>query len=718
MAGSFLPVFRIGPDDCITLGGVPYRRAEEKLLGGYILARVDDPRITAPFSHVRISEMADQPGYAFERNAFAPGVVKARHESGLDRIGDLPKEELPLVLWRYRLCHAFMKKERSKHATRSDRSIKAILPVIQAEVAVEEELRTAKLNESGDPIPPRAGSMIPPARRPPSPRTLRTWLKRLEAAQWRATALRHRYRLCGDRVTQRFTQEERTLLAEYALRYATETRPTMHDVHQLLAADIIRRNGERQGIGLPLLRLPSYHRLCEEIRRLPAFDVYAGRHGLPAAMAKFAMVANGADVERPLQRVEIDEWRVELFALCRDAGILERLSDDLKERIAAVRLWICAAIDARTRVVLGMKMGPSPDARLALEVLEMVVSSKKPYADAAGAMSPWDQCGRPETVVHDQARSFLSVIFRRAIIDLEAEPDAPPAGVANLRGRIERLFKTAGMQALAPFTGRTFGSVHEKGDYDPKARFSLEIPELCQVLVRWCVDRYHNSPHAGLGGETPANAWRRLVAAYGIIPPPDRHVKRAIFGIEIERVVSAKGVRVLGLFYNCHELQAHRRRHGDVAIEVRIDSLDLGHVSIRLGDAGWLAVPCMRAGFDDVTVETWRIASADLRRRFAAEARLSEEIVAAAIRSAWEVAAQAQARAGILTTRPSAEQIDEAETKLGLGFPTPDGSASAPSPLGHDLTAGAIPTGLAPPQLPPATPTTTRRRGRIVKFED
>ncbi len=97
---------------------------------------------------------------------------------------------------------------------------------------------------------------------------------------------------------------------------------------------------------------------------------------------------------------------------------------------------------------------------------------------------------------------------------------APPAGLPALRGRIERFFKTAGMQALCPYTGRTFESIAAKGDYDPVARVSLTLPELCDVITRWVLDIYHNSPHIGLKGETPANCWKRLVKAYGIIPHP------------------------------------------------------------------------------------------------------------------------------------------------------------------------------------------------------
>jgi len=717
--------YRIGPNDCITLDGVAYRM-RATLSNGYVLARVDDPNVTQEFTHERIQDLMLLPSYRFEKNAFDVGVIRARHEGGADLLADIPAAEHETVLWRLHWCRNFLGKEQagqvivgdtSIKVSRSDRSMKAVIPLIHAEVKAEIEMRARKRNADGVPIPQKAGDLPPPVPLPPSPRSLRTWLSRLEAAGMRAVALRKRWRLCGDRVTQRYTLDERLIMAEFATLYASETRPTIRDVHKALKAEIEARNRDRTEKGLPPMRTPSYERFVQEIRSLPEFDVYAGRFGLLAAMKRFAIVANGPDIERPLQRVEIDEWRVDLLTLCRDAGILAKLTDKLQADVAALRPWLCVAMDAATRVILGMKMGWSTSSELALETLEMVVSPKKPFAEAAGAWSPWDHCGSPETVAHDQGASFLSVMFRQAVVDLQAEPDAPPAGLAHLRGRLERVLKTTGMQALAPYTGRTFESVVAKGDYNPKERLSLEVEELCRVLIRWVVDIYHNSPHAGLGGQTPANAWKELVAKYDVIPPPDRHVRRAIFGIGLARVLSSKGVRVLGLFFNGLELQEFRRRHGDVTVDVKFDPLDLGHVSVRLGDAGWLPVPCMRSGFDDVPSDIWLSASADLRRRFAAEARLNDEVIAAAIRDAWELAAQAQARTGILSTRPSRKQLDHAEEKLGIGFPAPETQAAAAAkPLGADLTERAIPTGTAT-QAQPAHPTAPKRN-RTVKFED
>ena len=709
-----VPPYRIAASDRLILDGTPYR-FRQRLDGGFALSRCDDPGIVEEFTHQHLHALMEKPGFRFERGHFDIARIKAHHRSDASILADIPVEEHDSVLYRYKTCQIFLRLEAAGKASRSDRSIKAITPLIHAELKAEAEAKARKFNGEGKPIPPRAGDPSPSVPKAPSPRTLRNWILRLEDAGMRAVALRKRMRLCGDRLTQRYTRDELAVMAEYAILYASENRPSMRDVHRLLKAEIEKRNDARSDLDLPPLRLPSYERFAKEIRSIPAFDVHAGRYGLMAAMKKYAMVANGPDVERPLQRVEMDEWRVDLFSICRDAGILSKLSDRLKEDISRVRPWLCVAVDVASKVFLGMRMGVGADTVLALETLEMVVSTKKALAETAGALAPWDFCGNPETVVTDQGAALLSKAVRGAIIALEAEPDSPPAGLAHLRGTMERAFKTAGMQALAPFPGRTFGSIRERGDYNPRDRAVLEIQELCQVLVRWVVDVYHQSPHAGLGGETPANAWARLVKKFGIIPPPDRHTRRAIFGIPLKRALTPRGVRVLALHYNCVELQEHRRRHGDCALDVRVDPLDLGHVSVRLGDAGWLAVPCMRPGLDDVTIETWRLAAADLRRRFAAEAKLNDAIVGAAIRDAWELAAQVQAREGILSVRPSPEQLDHAEELLGSGFPHEVEIASGSEPLGPDLIARAIPTRVRTVTPPTAIAPKTSRK---IKFED
>ncbi|HEV7258553.1 MAG TPA: Mu transposase C-terminal domain-containing protein [Bosea sp. (in: a-proteobacteria)] len=701
----YIPKFRIGPTDRLSIDGIEYRM-RQSLPHGYVLARVDDPGVLEDFSHERLSLLSQTSRFGFDRGAFDVAAIAARLESDADIVADIPIKEREMVLARRYYAAAFLKLEAEKKATRSDASMKLAIEQIDKAYVVASQNEEAKRNDDGDLIPVRPGNKK--AALSISPRTLRKWVKAFENAGLRATALRCGYRRSGDRITPRLDPAIRRMLAEFALLYASENRPTIRAVYgKLLAAlDVINRNRVAQG--MPALAAPSCKRLGAEIKAMPEFDVYAGRHGLPAAMKRFLMVANGPDVERPLQRVEMDEWKIDLMTLLDDAGILEGLSPEQQEELKKKRYWVCVAIDVATRIILGMKVAAGVSAELAIETLEMVVTPKRRYADAVGAGWHWEHHGSPECIVHDQGAAFMSGAFRRTVIDLGCDPDAPPAALAWLRATIERLFRTMKDQTLAPFTGRTFGSVDAKGDYKPEERASLTVTELCQMLVRWVVDVYHNSPHAGLGGETPANAWSRLVGKFGIIPAPDRHVRRAIFGIDLNRTVTARGVRCLGLFYNCLELQAHRRHHGDVDIEVKLDPADLGHVSVRLG-AGWVTVPCMRTGFDDVPTDIWLAASRDLRRRYAAEAKLTDAIVAAAIRDAWEMARKAQIRANIQATRPSQEELDRLEQQVGLGFASPEDLNSAPASASIDLMAKAIPSGKPTSAVPQSAPS------RIIK---
>jgi putative transposase len=717
MSTDFTPRFNLSHQDRLIMNNIAYKR-RNRLADGFVLERVDDPDVAETFSDRDLQLASEKPGFRFEKGAFAGSKAFAAAAGSVDGlISWLPEKQQEEVLWRARFCEDMEKEIQAKVATLSDASYRRRSPIVAQRLHEEELRRTAKRNTNGDIIKPKAGDQLPGCRKPPSARTYRKWRKWFLEGGERAIALRKRYFRSGNRVSERLGLPERQIMHRFALMFMSETRPTKRDVYRLMKAHIVGEdNPRRVAAGETPLRVPSYERLAAEINSFPEFDVHACRHGIDSARRRFAVVRNGVDVERPLQRVEIDEWRINLQALCADLGILDKLSDKLKSEIATARPWLCAALDSATAVCVGFKIALTPTTDLAMDTLEMVVTPKAPYALAAGALCRDDYYGSPERIVTDQGAAFLSLRFRRAIIDLEADAEAPPAGLPALRGRIERFFKTAGMQALCPYTGRTFESIAAKGDYDPVARVSLTLPELCDVITRWVLDIYHNSPHIGLKGETPANCWKRLVKAYGIIPAPDRHRRRAIFGVKADRRLTPKGVRMLGLHFNSRELQDFRRRHGDVTLEARLNHMDLGHIAVRLDDGGWLSVPNVRSGFDDVPTKIWLAAEADLRRRFKAEAVLADEIVAKAVKDAWELGKASAARVSIFSTRPSTEELDYTENELGFGFERPAQLPDGATSLTGNLLDGAIPTGTGESVSP--SPTAPKTKPRSFKITD
>ena len=83
--------------------------------------------------------------------------------------------------------------------------------------------------------------------------------------------------------------------------------------------------------------------------------------------------------------------------------------------------------------------------------------------------------------------------------------------------------------------GRTFSNSVERGDYPSEDWAALTDDELAEIFTLFIVDIYHNTPHSGLKGETPANAWKRLSNEQNVTPPPNANARRFVFGLPHSR---------------------------------------------------------------------------------------------------------------------------------------------------------------------------------------
>ncbi|WP_046866787.1 Mu transposase C-terminal domain-containing protein [Microvirga massiliensis] len=662
-----VPHFRLDPHDKVTIKGIDYVPVSSDEFA-HVLRRLDTPDLCESFTHEEIDAYRQVPGkWGHVRGFFLSTKAKLRATCRESRIGDLPAKQQVKILWGKSICDGFLRMEDKGLATRSDASMKAAIKTITTGL-LEAEMANG-----------RCGSADIQVKWPPSPRTLRRWLRRYEACGYDAMALRDGYGRSGDR-TPRFESEERALMREYAERYASRRKPTKRSLLQDLHARIDEENRERAKAGRRLLQKPSRAAFERVIDDLDPFHVYAGREGEAAARKKFYIVRGGLDVTRPLERVEMDEWNVQLQMLLMDAGLWSRLTPEQRAEVERRRLWLSTAIDCATRCFLAARLVENPCASTSVATLAMAVNDKSAYAEAAGCLTPWDMLGTPETVCTDTGSSYISHEHRAAVTDLGSEALFPPAGLPQMRGTKERSYRTLHKGLVARFDGRTFENVVVKGDYDAEAHAVLDVAELGRMIVRWIVDVYHNTPHAGLGGETPRNAWLRLSKIFPVIPPPDADTSRHIFGVTVERRIGNPGVRVLGLHYQSSELQRLRRDVRLKPVLVRIDHADLGHVSVRTPD-GWLTVPCQRDGFAGVSVQRWTEATRALRRANADMAKLSEPIVLQALRDIQGFSEAATARAGIAAPILTSADCDRLDRDLFRTFDFDRGAEDGPEVL-------------------------------------
>ncbi|WP_255731578.1 hypothetical protein [Phaeobacter sp. B1627] len=124
--------------------------------------------------------------------------------------------------------------------------------------------------------------------------------------------------------------------------------------------------------------------------------------------------------------------------------------------------------------------------------------------------------GTPELILFDGGSAFKSMRFRMAAEDLGVMWEMAMNGVPENRGTIERAFGSLRSDFAPRLSGHTFSSIMEKGDADPEKRAALTLDDFTFALLRWVIDIYHNTPHHGLGGETPVKAWRRLSKLHGV----------------------------------------------------------------------------------------------------------------------------------------------------------------------------------------------------------
>ena len=675
--------YRFEPLDRVWIGGVDYVYVRPTD-GGHVL-RQRESALEEAFDESEMARIVAAAGFGHDRRFYAGGNAFARERSGVARMSDIPADERPTVAWKVGYCDSFLQMEAAGDASRSDESMQAAIDTIQRSIV---PVLTAFSNGSRK---RRAGS-TGSYRSPPCPRTLRTWITIYEKAGRTSHALRERTRRCGNR-DARLEPDAYALIREAAQAYRSETRPTIQCCYDGMAVALRETNAARAGRGEKPIPMPSIKALSKAIRKIPKFELHADRKGLDSARRSFRLVKGSPDATRPGERVEMDEWSVQLHTILQRAGVWGQLTPEAKK--AATGRWlVCGAIDVATRCILGMRMAPTATASLAKATLLMTVSDKTLIARAAGAVTPWDMALNPDVIATDGGSAFTSVEFVSAAADLGAAHNVCMGSMPHLRGTLERLFGTIDSGLLTYFTGRAFADSREKGDYDAEARASITKEGFATALVRYVVDAYHNRPHAGLGGETPRNAWQRLTELYGVCPPPGRDDRRAIFGLELERVVSMRGVRLLGLHYADAALGAEILQREQFLATIRVDEQDLSRVSILAADGIWRTLPCMTEGLDGVSARDWIDAWADLRRRFAAEAALTRDVVLDALAAIRQLAGRAEEAAGIHSAPLGREKLDAAERELLGGYAMPEDGAGPAEDDDADPLARTIQVGM------------------------
>ncbi len=556
-----------GRYDRICIGPAAYRYVRKDEDGAHQLQMTRNGLLEDRYLRItdeKIAELQRRKNFKVEPRYFAEATdeLRARHDD-TDLLA-LSEEDARTVLWKNEWCDRFNQARISpESAFRPNITPEDLQTFIDNEKNTIHRWYIRRFREPrpiGRPMVVGYEANGDEIREPkpfdfPSPTALRNWLRLHARTGERMAALTPRYHRCGNR--KQLDTEYSKIIDKCVLHYADRSLPTRKDILDRVEIELNKLRKRRK----EPLKLVSQSTVDRRIAKLEPFYVAVGRLGEDRAMRRYAAVGRGVEAFYPMHRVEMDDWEVDLMTLLVDAGTWERMSDAQRAAVQRRRCIVTAAIDVKTRCIVGINVSEStPSTPAAKAALRTITEDKTRMAKYAGAKDSWEMHGRLEGLFTDGGPVFMGE-FREAAKHCGADytrPDPDP----RMRGHIEAFFRYL-RRLCRFFTGQTFSNIVVKADYDAEAMASLTVEEFRKALIRFIVDVYHNRRHWGLANLTPRLAWEAYTEDH--LPEEMTPAQRLYaFGFK------ERGVRL--------------DKQGVVYLDIRYHSAALGEMVMKLGN--------------------------------------------------------------------------------------------------------------------------------------
>jgi hypothetical protein len=422
--------------------------------------------------------------------------------------------------------------------------------------------------------------------------------------------------------------------------YARNTRFSPSMVLQAIAADLtVKANKAVKG--------PCLETLARFLSTLDQGRLMLARFGFKKAREVKGNNAKGPKYTRVGEMVLMDCWKIDIVVLLKRCGVWMSLSvEERKLWGVRRRVWVCAALDSATRVVLGMAFGLSESPELSRRVLRMIGSDKSAEAEATGCMAPPPSPVGIEGLRTDSGIAFRHGYFVAAALTLVDHLKVGIVGKPWRNGLMERFFRTPKEQLLPYFSGLTFGNPQARGDFDAMADASATLDVFGDAMFRFFNDVYRLREHRGLDGQPPFNRMEEAVETTGIKESPSDDLQLVAFGLEGELPLTSQGLTANGIEYKAVWLGNIFSSKVHTKMRVKVDPCNLGRIAV-MWEGAWQIVDGPPE-FDGVGLTVWKRTKEQLHRRYGEQAAVNFPIVAQTLLDLREMGARERLKAKIL----------------------------------------------------------------------
>ena len=325
------PNFAFSKYDGIVIGQQPYRYFETRE-EGHIFVAAKGVGIPQVMTNAEISRYLSVGNFSCTPNEHQPEHLRERILPDGELLSLKGTKAQKKAAMRMATVQAFREllMDDTKNVTRSANSVRPYLGAIK--------FRVGEITDEGYPED-KSESLAAPKKL--GAKTVIEWER--QERRFGLAGLYDKTIARGNR-DRRLTADELMIMGRIVSKYLDDQQPSQAMIFGEVRDAFDDENKKRRAEGQPELVCPSRETVRQAIRKLSPFDVTLTRQGRQAANRDLSPVGMGLQVERPMQRVEFDEWEVDAITLMAEGGLYHHLTAAEKKKLGldkkAARWWI------------------------------------------------------------------------------------------------------------------------------------------------------------------------------------------------------------------------------------------------------------------------------------------------------------------------------------------------------------------------------------------
>lgn len=355
---------------------------------------------------------------------------------------------------------------------------------------------------------------------------------------------------------------------------STGLKTTIRDKWIEMKMKINEYNETREALGAKIkpCSTTTVFRIVQD--KTDTYEIDKARHGRVQADLNKSGSTTEVEVERPLERIEIDSTPLDIL-------IVDFQTQKPK------RFHLIYAIDSFSGYPLGFYISPhEPNIhaikQCVLHCMLPKVNLEKLYPTIK---HEWTAYGVPENIVVDNAKVNESKELEEIFGLVGTTIQYCPVKTGHHKGRIERALQTINKK-IHKIPGTTFSNTQEKSQYDSEGEAVVTLKTLYEVLHHIFIELIANDFSQAVGG-TPAFVWREGLKAPNVhrtLPyKKDDLILLLSTGIDF-RKISNKGIEIQSQYYQSQELKKlydiKARKLDDESVRIRFDMADMREIYV------------------------------------------------------------------------------------------------------------------------------------------